>query len=262
MLNIYSIRYDEEVVRHTIAAFYRFTPLQNPEQLCSTMRQSFHKDELRGTMLIAPEGVNGTMAGSAETIERLLQKLHFEVGLERADVKFSSSEEPPFGRLKFRLKQEIIAFRKAAVDPSKPGTYIEAQDWNDLLSDPEVTVLDTRNGYETDIGTFTGAIKPGIETFSDFATYVRENLDPAKHRKVAMFCTGGIRCEKASAFMLQEGFGEVYHLKGGILKYLEEIPEQESRWEGTCYVFDRRVAVGHGLTPETEPQKTTSKLLP
>jgi UPF0176 protein len=236
-----------------IAAFYRFVALPDaaavrpePETLREELQAAFNDDELCGTLLIAGEGVNGTLAGSAEVIERLLDLLAERVGLERAEVKFSYAEERPFGRLKFRVKQEIIAFRKAVVDPTRVGQYVAPEEWNALIADPEVLVLDTRNQYETEVGTFAGAVDPGIENFSDFVTYVRENLDPERHRKVAMFCTGGIRCEKASAFMLQEGFGEVFHLKGGILKYLEEVPELESRWEGGCFVFDRRRAVGHG----------------
>ena len=230
---------------YTIAAFYRFVSLPEPTALREELLTAFNAEELCGTMLIASEGVNGTMAGSVETIDRLLDMLSEKTGLDRTEVKFSSAEERPFGRLKFLVKQEIIAFRKAKADPTQAGTYVLPQEWNTLISDPEILLLDTRNHYETDLGTFAGATDPGIETFSDFATYVRENLDPAKHRKVAMFCTGGIRCEKASAFMLQEGFGEVYHLKGGILKYLEDVPEQSSKWQGTCFVFDRRTSVGH-----------------
>ncbi|WP_158820056.1 rhodanese-related sulfurtransferase [Granulicella sp. S156] len=230
----------------TIAAFYRFVSLPDPAALRDELRAAFSVDDLCGTLLIAGEGVNGTLAGSSETIDRLLDMLAEKVGLERAEVKFASAEERPFGRLKFLVKREILAFRKAKVDPTQAGTYVEPQEWNALIADPEVLLLDTRNHYEVELGTFTGATDPGIETFSDFATYVRENLDPAKHRKVAMFCTGGIRCEKASAFMLQEGFSDVYHLKGGILKYLEDVPEQASQWKGTCFVFDRRTSVGHG----------------
>jgi len=229
---------------YTIAAFYRFVSLPDPAALREEFRAAFSEDELCGTMLIAGEGVNGTMAGGAATIDRLLTMLGEKVGLDRAEVKFTFAEERPFGRLKFRVKQEIIAFRKAVVDPTQAGRYVPASEWNALIADPEVLLLDTRNGYETEIGTFQGAVDPGIETFSEFATYVRENLDPAKHRKVAMFCTGGIRCEKASAFMLQEGFGEIYHLQGGILKYLEETPKEESTWQGECFVFDRRRSVG------------------
>jgi UPF0176 protein len=234
-----------KVVTYAIAAFYRFVSLPNPRALREELLASFGESDLRGTTLIAPEGVNGTMAGSPSTVDDLLNMLAEKVGLDRADVKFSFSDERPFGRLKFRVKSEIIAFRKAEVDPTQCGRYVQPQEWNTLIADPEVLVLDTRNHYETDLGTFSGATTPGTETFSDFATYVRENLDPAKHRKVAMFCTGGIRCEKASAFMLQEGFGEIYHLKGGILKYLEDVPEQSSTWQGECYIFDRRISVRH-----------------
>ncbi len=230
---------------YTIAAFYRFVALPEPAALQAELRAAFEEGELLGTILIAGEGVNGTVAGSQETIDRLLRVLAEKVGLDRAEVKFSSSEEPPFGRLKLKVKREIIAFRKAEVDPGQAGRYVEPQEWNSLMADPEVLLLDTRNRYETEVGTFAGAVDPGIDKFSDFVTYVRENLDPSKHRKVAMFCTGGIRCEKASAFMLQEGFGEVYHLKGGILKYLEDVPEPSSRWQGECYIFDRRTSVGH-----------------
>ena len=230
---------------YQIAALYRFVSLPEPTVLAEKLRSIFVGTDLRGTLLIAEEGVNGTLAGSPETIDHLLNFLSEAVGLDRADVKFSSSEEPPFKRLKFRVKSEIIAFRKAKVDPTKPGKYVEPRDWNTLIADPEVLLLDTRNTYETDLGTFDGATAPNTENFSDFASYVRENLDRTKHRKIAMFCTGGIRCEKASAFMLQEGFEDIYHLKGGILKYLEEVPEQESTWHGSCYVFDERVAVGH-----------------
>jgi UPF0176 protein len=229
----------------TVAAFYRFVAIPNPIALRDELRAALSIDDLCGTLLIAPEGINGTLAGSAETINRLLDTLSEITGLTRDDVKFSTSEDRPFGRLKFLVKKEIIAFRKAAVDPSRPGTYVDPQDWNALIADPEILLLDTRNQYEVEVGTFAGAVDPHIDHFSDFVTYVRENLDPAKTPKVAMFCTGGIRCEKASAFMLQEGFTDVYHLKGGILKYLEDVPEQDSKWQGECFIFDRRRAVGH-----------------
>jgi UPF0176 protein len=229
----------------TIAAFYRFIRLSDPADLRDELRAAFTANDLCGTLLIAPEGINGTLAGAPDSIDRLLNTLATHTGLDRAEVKFSSAEDRPFGRLKFLVKKEIIPFRKAAVDTTHPGTYVDPQAWNDLIADPDVLLLDTRNHYETEIGTFAGAVDPHIEHFSDFATYVRENLDPAKNPKVAMFCTGGIRCEKASAFMLQEGFTEVYHLKGGILKYLEDVPKQSSQWQGTCFVFDRRTSVSH-----------------
>jgi UPF0176 protein len=230
---------------YTIAAFYRFVSLAHPTMLQRELIASFSEDELCGTLLIATEGVNGTLAGSAGTIDRLLHTLASKVSLDRAEVKFAASDERPFGRLKFKVRDEIIPFRKAAVDPTQAGIYVQPEEWNKLIADPDVLLLDTRNHYEVEMGTFADAVDPGIETFSDFASYVREHLDPAKHKKVAMFCTGGIRCEKASAFMLQEGFSEVYHLKGGILKYLEEVPEQASKWHGDCFVFDRRRGVAH-----------------
>jgi len=229
----------------TVAAFYRFLALPDPSALREELRSTFLSTDLLGTTLIAPEGINGTMAASAATIDHLLTLLAERTGLDRSEVKFSTAETPPFRRLKFKLKREIITFRNAAVDPARPGQYVDPRDWNALLADPEVLLLDTRNSYETKIGTFAGAITPPLDTFSDFSDYVREHLDPATHRKVAMFCTGGIRCEKASAYMLQQGFPEVYHLKGGILKYLEVVPTEVSRWQGACYIFDERVSVDH-----------------
>jgi UPF0176 protein len=230
---------------YTVAAYYRFFALADPAALREELRAAFAATDLLGTTLIAPEGINGTMAASPETIDLLLDFLAQRTGLSRSEVKFSTAAAPPFRRLKFKLKREIITFRNAAVDPSRPGQYIDPQHWNDLLADPDILLLDTRNSYESALGTFAGAVTPPLDTFSDFSDYVREHLDPAKHRKVAMFCTGGIRCEKASAFMLQQGFPEVYHLKGGILKYLEDIPTASSQWQGACYIFDERVSVDH-----------------
>jgi UPF0176 protein len=240
---------------YTIAAFYRFVALAEPQALRDELHETFALTDLRGTTLIAPEGVNGTMAASAETIDRLLALLGARVGLPRSEVKFSVSEAPPFRRLKFKRKREIITFRSSEpVDPSRPGTYVDPVQWNALVADPDVLLLDTRNTYETEIGTFAGAVTPPLEKFSDFADWVTEKLDPAQHKKVAMFCTGGIRCEKASAYMLQHGFPEVYHLRGGILRYLEETPQTQSRWQGDCYIFDERVAVKHtDLRPEEDP---------
>jgi UPF0176 protein len=241
-------------VTYTIAAFYRFVSLDDPSSLRNQLRAIFGATDLRGTLLIAPEGINGTMAGSPATIDHLLRVLAETVGLDAAEVKFSLSQNPPFLRQKFQVKAEIIAFRKAKVDPTRAGIYVQPENWNTLLENEDVLLLDTRNRYETDLGTFTGATVPGTETFSDFVTFAREQLDPAKHRKIAMFCTGGIRCEKASAFLLQEGFDEIYHLKGGILKYLEDVPEPQSKWQGACYLFDRRTSVGQAdfETPDLE----------
>lgn len=235
-------------MRYTIAALYRFVPLRDLPALRQRLLGQFSVLNLCGTLLLAPEGLNGTLAGAEADIESMLRILNDKAGLPREDVKFSHADEKPFQRLKIRLKKEIITFKQPSADPNRHvGAYVAAKDWNNLLDDPEVTVLDTRNTYETMIGTFEGAEVPPIDSFTKFADYVRSKLDPKKQKKIAMFCTGGIRCEKASAFMLAEGFSEVYHLKGGILKYLEEVAPEESKWNGECYVFDRRVAVGHGL---------------
>ena len=235
---------------YTVAAFYQFTPLDDAAACRDAWQAAFAALDLLGTLLVAPEGINGTLAGSAGAVETMLAVLEARTGLPRQTVKFSHAAEQPFDRLKIRLKREIITFGAPEADPSLlPGTYVTPADWNRLLDDPEVLVLDTRNRYETAIGRFAGARDPGIAHFTDFAGYVRGELDPAKTGKVAMYCTGGIRCEKAAAFMRAAGFDEVYHLQGGILRYLEEIPAAESRWQGDCYVFDKRVAVGHGLAP-------------
>ena len=234
---------------YTIAAFYRFTPLADVPALRPGLKQAFAALGLCGTLLLAPEGINGTLAGEESAVDALLEILGCRFGLPREDVKFSQSAEKPFPRLKVRVKREIITFRQAQADPSvRAGTYVAPENWNALLADPDVLLLDTRNHYETRLGTFQDALVPQIEHFSDFADYARRQLGPARDRKIAMFCTGGIRCEKASAFLLSEGFAEVYHLKGGILKYLEAIPTAHSRWQGECYVFDQRMAVGSGLT--------------
>lgn len=239
---------------YTVAAFYRFIALPDPQALRDELHETFALTDLRGTTLLAPEGINGTMAGTAETIDRFLTLLERHVGPMRDEVKFSTTGKPPFRRLKFKRKREIITFRaEQPVDPTRPGTYVDAADWNALVSDPGVLLLDTRNTYETEIGTFAGAVMPPLEKFSDFAQWVSEHLDPARHTKVAMFCTGGIRCEKASAYMLQNGFPEVYHLRGGILRYLEKTPAAQSLWKGDCYIFDERVAVTPAdLCPEED----------
>lgn len=234
---------------YTVAALYRFVPLEDRVTLRARLKGEFLQLGLCGTLLLAPEGINGTLAGEAPAIDKMLEILGEVAGLSRDEVKFSEAPEKPFNRLKIRLKREIITFNQPQADPTKlAGEYVEPRDWNNLVQDPDVTVLDTRNVYETAIGKFKTAHDPQIEKFTDFVDYVRQNLDPARHKKIAMYCTGGIRCEKASAFMRAEGFEEVYHLKGGILKYLEEVPAEQSAWEGECYVFDRRVAVGQGLS--------------
>ena len=244
----------------TVAAYYRFTPITEPTGLVAELRATFAQTDLLGTTLIAPEGINGTMAASPETLTHLLNLLHHHTGLTRNEVKFSTTEAAPFRRQKFKLKREIITFRNRAnanrplaVDPTRPGTYVDPADWNTLLADPNTLILDTRNTYESALGTFANATTPPLNTFSDFATYARENLNPTQHPKIAMFCTGGIRCEKASAYLLQQGFPEVYHLKGGILKYLEQVPKASSQWQGACYIFDERVTVDHQTFPTPKP---------
>ncbi len=203
---------------------------------------------VRGSLLLAREGINGTVAGSREGIDALLAFLRSDDRLAALEIKESFCDEMPFRRSRVRLKKEIVTLGVEGIDPNDSvGTYVDPRDWNDLISDPEVTLIDTRNDYEVAIGTFQGAINPNTESFRDFPKYVDENLDPSKHKKVAMFCTGGIRCEKSTALLKQKGFDQVYHLRGGILKYLETVPPAESQWQGECFVFDARVAVGHGL---------------
>lgn len=232
-----------------IAAFYRFTPVADVAAVIAALKPRLRALGICGTMLVAPEGVNGTMAAPDESGIAGLADILVEVfGMDRAEIKYSHASEKPFKRLKVRPKKELITFKQEGADPTqRVGTYVEPEDWNALIDDPEVLLLDTRNVYETMIGTYDGAVVPPINVFTEFADYVRAHLKPDQTKKVAMFCTGGIRCEKASAFMLSEGFGEVYHLKGGILKYLETVPQERSKWHGECYVFDRRMSVGHGL---------------
>ncbi len=230
-------------MQYQIAALYKFLPLNSPAALRDDLLARFTPANLRGTLLLAPEGINGTLAGTPEVIDELLAFLSQTTGLSRDEVKFAPTDVLPFHRLKFRLKKEIIAFHQATADPSQAGTYVAPQDWNALLADPEVLLLDTRNQHEYEVGTFQNAVNPQIDRFSDFAAYALRHLDPTRHKKVAMFCTGGIRCEKASAYLLAQGFPQVFHLKGGILKYLEDIPQEQSLYQGQCFVFDDRRGV-------------------
>ena len=231
-----------------VAALYKFVGLPDYHALREPLLDACLAAGTRGTLLLAPEGINGTIAGSREAIDAVLGYLRSDPRLADLEHKESRDERMPFHRMKVKLKKEIVTMGVAGVDPNaRVGTYVRPQDWNALVSDPEVLLIDTRNDYECDIGSFKGAVDPRTVNFREFPDYVRANLDPAIHKKVAMFCTGGIRCEKASAFMLGEGFEEVYHLQGGILKYLEEVPPEESIWEGECFVFDNRVAVNHQL---------------
>lgn len=230
-----------------IAALYRFVRLENFEQLRQPLLQLMLDQQIRGTLLLAAEGINGTVAGSESAIEKLLDYLRQDDRLRDFDCKFSFDDELPFYRSRVKLKREIVTMGVEDIDPANGGNYVNAKEWNALISDPDVTVIDTRNDYESSIGSFDRAIHPNTGSFRDFPEYVKQNLDPAKHRKVAMFCTGGIRCEKSTAYLRQQGFDEVYHLKGGILKYLEQVPEAESLWHGECFVFDNRVSVNHAL---------------
>jgi UPF0176 protein len=231
-----------------VAALYKFVTLPDFAEKQETLLSYCQSQGIKGTILLAAEGINGTIAGSRQGVDSVLAFLRSDPRLADLEHKESYTEIQPFERMKVRLKAEIVTMGLPEVDPNQQvGTYVSPQEWNDLISDPEVIVIDTRNDYEVNIGTFKTAQNPQTKSFREFPEYVSNNLDPNQHKKVALFCTGGIRCEKASAFMLSQGFTEVYHLKGGILKYLESVPAEESLWEGECFVFDERVAVRHGL---------------
>lgn len=231
-----------------VAALYRFARFPEFETYRQPLLDCLLAAEVRGTLLLAAEGINGTIAGTRAGIDRVLGFLQQDSRFAGLEVKESYVDENPFYRTKVKLKKEIVTMGVAGIDPNKiVGTYVEARDWNALIADPEVLLLDTRNKYEVEIGSFAGAVNPGTDSFREFPDYVKKQLDPGKHKKVAMFCTGGIRCEKSTAYLREQGFEEVYHLKGGILKYLEEVPESESKWEGECFVFDNRVTVNHQL---------------
>jgi UPF0176 protein len=231
-----------------VAALYKFVTLEDFHELREPLLDACVKAGTFGTLLLAREGINGTIAGYREGIDQVLAYLRSDPRLADLEHKESYDDHMPFYRMKVKLKREIVTMGVEGVDPNlRVGTYVKPQDWNALLNDPDVLLIDTRNDYEYGIGSFRGAVDPHTQSFREFPEYVRSHLDPTRQKKVAMFCTGGIRCEKASAFMLSEGFEEVYHLHGGILKYLEEVPPEESVWEGECFVFDNRVAVDHKL---------------
>ena len=235
-----------------VAALYQFAALPDFRELREPLRALAIGLGIKGSVLLAHEGINGTVAGSDEDIDSFVRELQhgalFGGRLDNLELKFSRAAGIPFQRLKIRLKKEIVTLGDAACDPTRQvGIYVEPSEWNELIAAPDTLVIDTRNAFEVAMGTFEGAVDPGLRSFGQFKDFAAEKLDPAKHRKIAMFCTGGIRCEKASAYLLARGFDEVYHLKGGILRYLEGIPENESRWRGACFVFDERVALGHGL---------------
>ncbi|WP_375412222.1 rhodanese-related sulfurtransferase [uncultured Bradyrhizobium sp.] len=236
----------------TVAAFYQFAALPDFRELREPLRAVCADLELKGSVLLAHEGINGTLAGSRDAVDALVAELRdgklFGGRLDHLELKFSSASAMPFARLKIRLKKEIVTFGDQGADPTRAvGIYVAPADWNELIAASDTLVIDTRNAFEVAIGSFEGAIDPHIKSFGQFRSFVARSLDPSKHRRIAMFCTGGIRCEKASAYLLARGFEKVYHLKGGILKYLEQVPETESRWRGECFVFDERIALSHGL---------------
>lgn len=247
-----------------VAALYQFVSLPDFRDLREPLRALCERLAIKGTILLAQEGINGTVAGSDHAIDKLITELCdgalFGGRLDNLELKFSTAPVMPFKRMKVRLKKEIVTLGDAT-DPTKAvGTYVDAADWNALIADGDTLVIDTRNDFEVEMGTFAGAVNPKLSRFGEFRDYAARELDPARHRKIAMFCTGGIRCEKASAYLLAQGFAEVYHLKGGILRYLEAVPETESRWRGECFVFDERVALGHGLTmrDDTSPARNVN----
>jgi UPF0176 protein len=244
-----------------VAAFYRFTSLPDFHALREPVRALCARLSIKGTILLAEEGINGTVAGLPEAVDEMLAELQsappFSGRFDNLEPKFSQASAMPFARLKIRLKKEIVTLGDPATDPTcAVGVYIEPEDWNELIAVPGTLVLDTRNAFEVEMGTFEGAIDPQLSRFGEFKDFVAQKLDRRRHRRIAMFCTGGIRCEKASSYLLSRGFEEVYHLKGGILKYLEAVSESQSRWRGECFVFDDRIALGHGLKESSRAAPT------
>lgn len=233
-----------------IASFYHFFDFADFVEKRLPLLSFLKENDIKGSILVAPEGINGTVGGSRQSIDSMLAYLADEIIGGSFEHKESFSEKPPFIRTKVRLKKEIISLGRPN-DPSRTGAYLNPAQWNEMISDPDTVILDSRNSYETHLGTFKGAIIPNIRNFKQLPDFVNMNLLDKKKARIATFCTGGVRCEKFAAWLLDEGFEQVYQLKGGILKYLEEIPETESKWQGECYVFDKRVAVGHGLVPST-----------
>ncbi len=231
-----------------VCALYKFVKLDDYRQYREPLFQVMRKNEVRGTLLLASEGINGTVSGSRRGIDALLERIRCIPPLADIDYKESFTDRLPFKRTRVKLKKEIVTMGITGIDPQQVvGTYVSPGEWNRLISDPDVLLVDTRNDYEVQVGTFRNAVNPGTDSFRDFPAYVKDKLDPKKHKKVAMFCTGGIRCEKSTAYLKEQGFGEVYHLKGGILKYLEEVPAENTLWEGECFVFDERITVNNKL---------------
>jgi len=233
---------------YSIAALYHFTRFDDPAALQGPLRAVCEDNAVRGSLLLAAEGINGTIAGPRAGLDAVLAHIRALPGCADLDWKEAEADHPPFGRLKVRLKKEIVTLGVPGVDPKAAvGHYVRAADWNDLISSPDVAVIDTRNDYEVAIGTFRGAVDPETDTFRDFPAWWEANRDRFHNKRIAMFCTGGIRCEKSTNYLMSQGVEDVYHLKGGILQYLEDVPEEESLWQGECFVFDERVSVGHGL---------------
>ncbi|WP_370251614.1 rhodanese-related sulfurtransferase [Nioella sp.] len=232
----------------TVAALYHFTRFDDPDALRAPLRELCEEKDVRGSLLIAAEGINGTIAGPRAGIDAVLAHIRALPGCADLEWKESTAAEAPFARMKVRLKKEIVTMGVPGVDPkAKVGHYVRPEDWNALISAPDVAVIDTRNDYEIAIGTFEGAVDPETTTFREFPAWWQENKDRFHNKRIAMFCTGGIRCEKSTNYLIEQGVEEVYHLKGGILQYLEDVPEEDSLWHGECFVFDERVSVGHGL---------------
>ncbi|SMQ59010.1 UPF0176 protein [Altererythrobacter xiamenensis] len=234
----------------TVAALYQFTPFDDPAAIRGPLLALCEEVGIKGTLLLAKEGINGTIAGGENAIQQVLEHIRALPGCATLDVKFSTADEMPFHRMKVRLKREIVTMGEPDIDPrASVGRYVDPHEWNALITDPDTLVIDTRNDYEVAVGTFKGAVDPHTASFREFPQWFREHREELLEgkKKVAMFCTGGIRCEKSTSFLRSEGIDEVYHLKGGILRYLEEIPQEESTWDGDCFVFDERVTVRHGL---------------
>jgi UPF0176 protein len=248
---------------YKVAALYQFVPLPDFRELREPLRGLCVALRIKGTLLLAAEGINGTIAGDADAIDTLVAELRdgplLGGRLNNLELKFSTAEAMPFQRMKVRLKKEIVTLG-APVDPAeRVGIYVDPAAWNDLINDGETLVIDTRNEFEVAMGTFKGALDPKIARFSEFRAFAKARLDPKTHKRIAMFCTGGIRCEKASSYLLANGFAEVFHLKGGILNYLEQVPAEKSRWEGACFVFDERVALGHALAEQPGAAETDAE---
>jgi UPF0176 protein len=234
----------------TVAALYHFSRFSDPSALRPGLLEACILNGVKGSLLLAPEGINGTIAGTREGIDAALAAVRALPGCEGLECKESFADSMPFGRMKVKLKREIVTMGQPDVDPlARVGNYVLPADWNALISDPDTVVIDTRNDYEVAIGTFQGAVDPGTKAFGEFPGWWQANRDRFQGKRVAMFCTGGIRCEKSTNYLLGQGVNQVFHLKGGILKYLEEVPKADSLWQGQCFVFDDRVSVGHGLQP-------------